>query len=88
MVLFTTLHVQNCILNELQPSKYTRRAQVHGNVLGVTNVRVLNVNDMLVQCELLQSCVGSINDKRRVFCVKGLIDKDLIEVEVDFFPRG
>ena len=42
---------------------------------------------MLVQCEVLHSCVGSINDKRRVLCVKGLIDKDLIEVEVDFFPK-
>jgi len=53
MVLFTPLHVQNCIFNELQPSKYTRGAQVHGNVLGVTNVRVLSVNEMLFQYEVL-----------------------------------
>ena len=48
---------------------------------------VSNINFSFSIRQYLIKADGSSNGKRRVVCVKDLIDKDLTEADVFFFPR-
>ena len=49
--------------------------------------KVSNINFSFSMRQYLIKADGSSNCKRQVVCVKDLIDKDLTEADVVFFPR-